>query len=74
MRLNREEKKELRDLAYSLELREDMKRLLVNRYNPFVINGKVDIDAYITFLTEYNFFINHIVRPFRKIIDIDMRM
>lgn len=72
--LTNEEKKELKESAGSRELREDMKILLRRRRNPFIINGKFDLDRYITFLTEFNLFISHNPRPFHKIIDKDMRL
>lgn len=72
--LNEKEKKELKELAKSPELKEDMHRLSETRYNPFVIKGKVDIDKFLIFLSEYNHFINHTPRTFRRIIDEDIRL
>lgn len=74
MRLSEEEKEELKKLSQSFTFKEDMQKLLKNRHNPFIVNGKVDVDKFITFLTEYNYFINHKPKPFRKIIDKDMRL
>jgi len=71
--LSDNEKKELKDAARSLRLREDMQKLSKTRHNPFLINGSVNLDSYVTFLTEYNHFINHSPKLFRKIIDKDMR-
>jgi hypothetical protein len=45
-----------------------------NRHNPFIKNGKVDVEAYIQFIIEYNEFINHAPKPFEPIIDRDMRL
>lgn len=72
--LNEEEKRELKEMANSSKLKEDMRRLSKTRYNPFIVNGNVDLDKFLTFLTEYNYFINHKPKPFRKIIDKDMRL
>lgn len=55
-------------------LKEDMKILRKERHNPFVRDGKVDMDAYLEFVTEFNEFINHAPKPFKKIIDHDMRL
>lgn len=72
--LSKEEKAELKNLAESSELQEDMRKLSRRRHNPFIVNGEVDVDRLLTFLTEYNRFINHTPKPFRRIIDKDMRL
>ena len=46
-------------------LRDDMRRLAENRHNPFLKDGKVDIDRYVDFLNAYNEFINHMPKPFK---------
>jgi len=72
--LNEVEKKELSELANSIRFREDLRKISKNRYNPFVVNGDIDADRLITFLTEYNYFINHNPKPFRRIIDRIMKL
>ena len=72
--LSKEEKKELKELSKSQKLRKDMRLLLKTRHNPFITDGKVDIDKFLIFLTEYNRFINHASKAFHKIIDRDMRL
>ncbi|MBI3990818.1 MAG: hypothetical protein HY350_01590 [Candidatus Omnitrophica bacterium] len=72
--LNHREKEELKKAARSNRLRFDMQELARRRYNPFLVNGDVDLDRYVTFLTEYNYFINHAPRLFRKVTDKDMRL
>jgi len=47
---------------------------ILKRYNPFIKDGRVDIDAYLEFVTRSNEFINHTPRPFRRIKDRDMRL
>lgn len=74
MKLTEKEKKELLEMADSSKLREDFERIRKNRYNPLIINGKVDLDRVIDFLTQFNEFINHRPKPFRKIIDKDIRL
>ena len=70
-----EMKKELRELAESEAFRKDMETVRANRHNPFIKeDGTVDVDAYLEFLDDYNEFINHEPRPFRRIIDKDMRL
>lgn len=72
--LSNEEKQELLNLAKSSKLKEDFRELTINRFNPFLVNGNIDVDRIIEFLTECNAFTNHNPKPFRKIIDRDMRL
>ena len=72
--LSEEEKKELLDIARSSKLRDDFKKLLENRHNPFIVDGDVDMDRLLIFLTECNAFINHTPKPFRTIVDRDIRL
>lgn len=74
MVLTEEEREELRQLSRSAPLREDMIRLRANRHNPFIVKGEVDIDRWITFLTEYNEFINHVSKPFSPIVEKVMKL
>jgi hypothetical protein len=53
-------------------LREDSRILSRQRYNPFIKNGEVDVDAYIAFVEEFNALINHAQKLFRPIADNDM--
>ena len=66
-KLSDEAKKELKERAGSATLREGFAEMAKNRHNPFIINGEVDLDLWIAFLTEYNSFINHAPKPFRRI-------
>ncbi len=52
----------------------DMQYIRQHRLNPFIRDGRVDIDAYLQFVTEFNEFINHAPKPFRPILDKDMRL
>ncbi|MDD5132618.1 MAG: hypothetical protein PHH44_08170 [bacterium] len=72
--LTEKEKQEWRELAQSDGLRNDMRRIEKNRHNPFMAQGKIDLDKYIHFLTEFNAFANHVQKPFRRMIDRDMRL
>jgi len=51
---------------------EDMKIMERRRHNPFMKNGKADVDAYIRFVCGFNEFINHEPKLFSRIIDRDM--
>lgn len=66
--------KELLELSKSDSLRKDMQTLASQKHDPFLKNSKVDVDAYIEFLSEYNEFINHEPKPFRPIIDKIMKL
>lgn len=72
--LSSEQKEELLVTARSSKLKKDLEQVSKKRYNPFVINGQIDIDRYLTFLNEYNLFVDHRPRPFRKIIAKDIRL
>ena len=74
MVLSEQEKRELRDLARSPQMKEDLRKIAENRYDPFLVDGEVDMDRIVAFLTEYNSFIDHAPKPFRKIMDGNMRL
>ncbi len=61
-------------LAGSSELRRDMAVVERQRHNPFVRDGRVDVEACIEFLCQYNAFINHRRKRFEQIADWDMRL
>lgn len=60
-----EEREELLAASRSDSLRKDMRSVAARRHNPFVRDGKVDLDAYVRFVCEYNEFINHKPKPFK---------
>jgi hypothetical protein len=72
--LSEKEKNELLRLAQSSSLRDDMRFVSAHRLNLATINGSVDLDMVITFLTGYNEFINHKHKPFKPMIDKIMKM
>lgn len=72
--LSEKEKQEWTVLAESTSLRDDMRRLSESRHNPFLKDGRVDIDKYIDFLNQYNEFINHTPKPFKPMIDRIMKL
>jgi hypothetical protein len=65
---------EIRELARSEALKNDMAAVVASRHNPFVREGVVDVDAYIEFVTAFNEFISHEPKPFTPMIDRDMRL
>lgn len=72
--LNQEDKRDLLEMAHSTQIREDYRKMEQHRHNPFLVNGRVDLDKFIDFLNEYNDFFGHKKRQFNKIIDKDMRL
>jgi hypothetical protein len=73
-KISEEEKQELLRLAGSSSLREDMRYLSSQRHNPVLANGMVDMDRLIEFITQINEFANHQPKPFRLIIDKEMKL
>ncbi|MBI4681266.1 MAG: hypothetical protein HY753_08730 [Nitrospirae bacterium] len=73
-RISEEAAKELFELAKSESFRKDMKTIASKRQNPFVKDGKVDFDAYIEFVQQFNEFINHEPKPFKAMLDKDMKL
>jgi len=67
-------KKELRELAQSESLRSDMAIVASSRRKYLLTNGEADVEAYTDFVTAFNEFINHEPKPFKQIIDRDMRL
>ena len=74
MTLSKIEKEELIALARSASLKEDMQYLAAHRHNPLIVDGKVDLDRYITFVTEYNEFINHQPKLFKPMVEKIMKL
>ena len=69
MALTDQEKKELVNQAKSARLKEDMRSLSANAYNPLMLNGRVDADKWLTFLNEYNALIGHARKPLKWMIE-----
>jgi hypothetical protein len=74
MRISERAAEEFLELSRSELLSKDMDVLRHQRHNPFIKNGKVDVDAYIEFVSEFNEFINHKPKPFKPIIDKEMKL
>ncbi len=74
MTLSKAAEDEIRSQAHSAELQKDMETVACSRHNPFIEAGRVDVEAYITFVTGFNEFINHRPKPFVVMADTDMRL
>lgn len=72
--LSKEAEEELLAGATCPRLREDLNRLAQNRQNPFLVDGEVDVDRYISFLNDFNEFINHQPKPLSRMIDKVMKL
>lgn len=68
------EKEEMLRLAGSPDMKRDMAYLRAHRHNPVLVAGAVDMDRLVEFITQFNEFINHQPKPFRKIIDRKMKL
>jgi len=73
-KISEAEKKALSESAKSASLREDMRYLVEHRHNPVLVDGVVDMDRLIDFLTGFNEFINHEPKPFKPMIDKIMKL
>ena len=74
MILSREAEQELLASAQSEELGKDLSLLDARNKTPFIRGGTADVDAYVEFVSQFNDFINHQPKPFRKIIDRQMKL
>lgn len=74
MKISQQAAKEIMEISESESLKKDMDAMRRQRHNPFIKRGIVDIDAYIEFVTQFNEFINHQPKPFKQIIDREMRL
>lgn len=72
--LTEEERQELKALVASPSIRGDLQILSRRRARHFIVDGQVDLDRVVAFLTEFNELINHQPKPFKKIIDHTMKL
>lgn len=72
--INESEKKELLRLAGSSSLKEDKRYLSAHRHNPVVVDGQVSMDRLLDFLNGFNEFINHEPKPFKPIVEKEMKL
>jgi hypothetical protein len=73
-RLSETEKAELRRAASSDSLRSDMRLLRSTRHNPALLDGRMDLDRLMDFLTQCNAFMNHEPKPFAPMLERDIKM
>jgi len=74
MKLSRKAEEELLEDGRSEELRKDMEMLKAQWKTPFFKDGRVDVDGYIEFVTQFNEFINHQPKPFKPMVDRVMKL
>jgi hypothetical protein len=72
--ISREAEQELREAANSQSFRNDMRTVVESRHDPFIENDNADVDVYLTFVSEFNAFINHMPKRFEPIKGSDMRL
>lgn len=73
-RISNDEKLELLRLASSSSMREDMELIARQRHNPVMVDGKINMDRVLEFLTQFNEFINHEPKPFEPMIEKEMKL
>lgn len=74
MKVSEKAEKELVEFAVSTEFRRDMEMLRVISQSPFVKDGRIDVDAYLEFVQQFNEFINHQPKPLKPMIDKVMKL
>jgi hypothetical protein len=74
MRLSDEEKIELKALAASQQLKEDLARLRVSHRDDFIVDGVVDGDRVTDALTAYSEFMIATPRPKRVFVEKVMKL
>lgn len=72
--ISEQERQDLLRLAESASLRNDMQYLSSHRHNPVLVNGIFDMDRLVEFLSQFNDFISHQPKPFRPMIEKDMKL
>lgn len=73
-RISEKDRAEMKALAKSESLREDMATVSASRHNPFLVNGEVDADLVVEWLTQYNEFMGHPIKPFSPFIEKNMKL
>ena len=66
--------RELADNSKLIALKRDIDIIGIGRHNPFIENRRVNVEAFLEFVTQYNEFINHQPRPFCPIKDREMKL
>jgi len=74
MRISQEDRDELLALAGSRKMREETARVSASRMNPFQVGSEVSGDQVLEFLTRYNEFLNHPIKPLRPFIERTMKL
>jgi hypothetical protein len=72
--LSEAECQELKELAASPSLRDDLRNLARRQAGHFLRDGEVDLDLVVAFLTEFNEMIDHQPKPFKQISDENMKL
>jgi len=74
VRISKADREELLALSRSESMRDDAWKVAENRHDPLVIDGEVSADRVVEFLTQYNEFLNHPIKPFRPPIEDNMKL
>lgn len=74
MEISEKDKAELLALSRSESMRQDMMAVAANRHNPFILDGEFCLDRVVEFLTQYNEFLGHPIKPRRPFIEKNMKL
>ena len=74
MLINTTDRAELLALSHSESMRKDEAKVAANRHNPFLVGGEVSTDRVLEFLTQYNEFLGHPIKPLRPFIELNMKL
>lgn len=74
MRISDKDRAELLAVSHSESMRDDMSSVAAGRHNPFILDGEVCPDRVVEFLTQYNEFLNHPMKPFRPWMENNMKL
>lgn len=74
MKLSEKAENELIELTRSDCFKKDMETLRLRWNTPFMKDGRVDVDAYIEFVGQFNAFISHKPKPFKPMVEKVMKL
>ncbi len=74
MTLTKQALDEMMELASSEAFKRDMEAISRRVISPFIKDGVIDVDKYIDFVTTFNEFINHQLKPFKPMIEKEMKL
>ena len=74
MRISKVDREEMLALSRSQAMRDDAREVAERRHNPLLRDGVVSAQRVVEFLTQYNEFLNHPMKPFERPIEDNMKL